>query len=250
MRNYIRADVKRILQRSSHLFSMLLLFALYVIVLYLPNRGMQVTSVTLIASACSMLDWLAVFFGLFEMLAVFSEDFKVKTMQVAIGLGVTRNKVVICKLLETIILMVLDCIVIVLLTLVTGSVLGASIAPAVMTDLVLALLVKFLLAQAVVVSITMIVMFMTQSTILSLFVYILIGIGTIYLLLSILPMFGLTWLENLNLGRLTLSYHVGAFYSRLALGTFDFISFLVIVLYLAIGVFATCKLFQKSELDF
>ena len=250
MRNYIRADVKRILQRSSHLFSMLLLFALYVIVLYLPNRGVQVTSVTLIASACSMLDWLAVFFGLFEMLAVFSEDFKVKTMQVAIGLGVTRNKVVICKLLETIILLFLDCIVILLLTLATGSALGASIAPVVMKDLVLALLVKFLLAQAVVVSITMIVMFMTQSTILSLFVYILIGMGTIYLLLSILPMFGLTWLENLNLGRLTLSYHVGAFYSRLALGTFDFISFLVIVLYLAIGVFATCKLFQKSELDF
>lgn len=250
MRNYIRADVKRILQRSSHLFSMLLLFALYVIVLYLPNRGMQVTSVTLIASACSMLDWLAVFFGLFEMLAVFSEDFKVKTMQVAIGLGVTRNKVVICKLLETIILLFLDCIVILLLTLATGSALGASIAPVVMKDLVLALLVKVILAQAVVVSLTMIVMFMIQSTILSLFVYILIGMGTIYLLLSILPMFGLTWLENLNLGRLTLSYHVGAFYSRLALGTFDFISFLVIVLYLAIGVFATCKLFQKSELDF
>lgn len=250
MRNYIRADVKRILQRSSHLFSMLLLFALYVIVLYLPNRSMQVTSVTLIASACSMLDWLAVFLGLFEMLAVFSEDFKVKTMQVAIGLGVTRNKVVICKLLETIILMVLDCIVIVLLTLVTGSVLGASIVPAVMMDLVLALLVKFLLAQAVVVSITMIVMFMTQSTILSLFVYILTGLGTIYLLLSFMPMFGLTWLENLNLGRLTLSYHVGAFYSRLVLGSFDFVSFLIVIVHLAAGIIATCKLFQKSELDF
>ena len=250
MRNYIRADVKRILQRSSHLFSMLLLFALYVIVLYLPNRGMQVTSVTLVASACGLLDWLAVFFGLFEMLAVFSEDFKVKTMQVAIGLGVTRNKVVICKLLETIILMVLDCIVIVLLTLVTGSVLGASIAPAVMMDLVLALLIKFLLAQAVVVSITMIVMFMTQSTILSLFVYILTGLGTIYLLLSFMPMFGLTWLENLNLGRLTLSYNVGAFYSRLALGSFDFVSFLIVIAHLAAGIIATCKLFQKSELDF
>ncbi|MBP3646003.1 MAG: hypothetical protein J6K55_06225 [Clostridia bacterium] len=250
MRNYIRADVKRILQRSSHLFSMLLLFALYVIVLYLPNRGMQVTSVTLIASACSMLDWLAVFFGLFEMLAVFSEDFKVKTMQVAIGLGVTRNKVVICKLLETIILMVLDCIVIVLLTLVTGSVLGASIAPAVMMDLVLALLVKFLLAQAVVVSITMIVMFMTQSTILSLFVYILTGLGTIYLLLSFMPMFGLTWLENLNLGRLTLSYNIGTFYSRLVLGSFDFLAFLIVIVHLAAGIIATCKLFQKSELDF
>ena len=57
MRNYIRADVKRILQRSSHLFSMLLLFAIYVLSLYLPNRGPQVTSVTLVAFAGTILEF-------------------------------------------------------------------------------------------------------------------------------------------------------------------------------------------------
>ena len=250
MRNYIRADVKRILQRSSHLFSMLLLFAIYVSALYFPNRGSQVTSVTLIASACNLLDWVVVFFGLFEMLAVFAEDFKVKTMQVAIGLGVTRNKIVLCKLLETLILLVLDCIVIILLTMGTGSLLGASIAPTALTDLVNTLLVKCLMAQAAVISITMIVMFVTQSTILSLFVYILTGVGIINMLLSIMPMFGFAWLEDLHLTRLTLSYHVGAFYTRLALGSFDFVAFFVIALYFVVGVVATCKLFQKRELDF
>ena len=60
----------------------------------------------------------------------------------------------------------------------------------------------------------------------------------------------LAWIEKLNLSRLTLSYHIGAFYSRLALGTFDFVSFLVIAIHFAVGIIATCKLFQKQELDF
>lgn len=250
MRNYIRADVKRILQRSSHLFSMLLLFALYTLILYLTNRGSQVTSVTLVASACNYLDWLLVFFGLFEMIAVFSEDFKVKTMQVAIGLGVSRNKVVVCKLLETIILLVLDCIVIVLLTLAIGTVLGVSIAPAILMDVVIALVVKGILAQAAVSSLTMIVMFVTQSTILSIFVYMLLGLGVVNLVLSLLPMFGVTMLESLNLNRLTLSYQVGAFYTRAILGSFDAAAFLVVAVYTVIGIFCTCKLFGKRELDF
>ena len=250
MRNYIRADVKRILQRSSHLFSMLLLFVIYVLSLYLPNRGPQVTSVTLVAFAGTILEIMLVFCGLFEMIAVFSEDFKVKTMQVAIGLGISRNKVVVCKLLETLILLVLDCIVLVLLTMGIGSALGAAIAPALLMDVICTLLVKGILAQAAVISLTMIVMFVTQSTVLSIFVYIILGMGVVNIVLSLLPMFGVTMLESLNLNRLTLSYHVGAFYTHAVLGTFDVVALLVIAIYTAVGITATCKLFAKRELDF
>ena len=249
MRNYIRADVKRILKRSSHLFSMLLLFAIYVIALFLTNRG-QVTPVTLVSSACGMLDWIVIFIGLFEMIAVFSEDFKVKTMQVAIGLGVSRNKIVLCKLIEAAILMVLDCIAVVLLTMGVGAALGANIPMDVLTTLNNTLLVKCILAQVASVSLTMIVLFVTQSTILSIFVYVLVSAGVVNMLLSVLPMLGVTWLENLNLNRLTLSYHIGSFYTKLVLGSFEVVSFLVIAAYTAAGIFGTCKLFSKRELDF
>lgn len=250
MRNYICADIKRILQRSSHLFSMLLVFIVYICAVYFPNRGEQTTAVSLVASACSTLDWLPIFVGLFEMIAVFSEDFKVKTMQVAIGLGVSRNKVVLCKLLEVAILLVLDCIIIALSTVVIGFALGTPISLVVLKDLILSLLVKCFLHQITCVSLTMIVLFMTQSSILSIFVFALVSVGIVNLLLSLLPMFGMTALESLNLHRLTLTYIIGAFNTRILLGSFDIISFLGIALYMAVGIFATCKLFGKRELDF
>ena len=250
MRNYIRADVKRILQRSSHLFSMLLLFIIYACAVYFPNRSMQTTFVTLVTSACSMLDWLVIFVGLFEMIAVFSEDFKVKTMQVAIGLGVSRTKVVLCKLLEVAVLLVLDCIALTLLTMGIGAVMGASISFVVLKDLILTLLIKCLLNQVACVSLTMIVLFVTQSSILSIFVYVLISVGIVNLLLSLMPMFGMTALESLNLHRLTLSYLVGSFNTDILLGTFDIVSFIGIGIYIVVGIFATCKLFGKRELDF
>ena len=250
MRNYIHADIKRILQRSSHLFTMLLAFGIFFCAVYLPNRGGQTTSVTLVTSACSTLDWLVVIIGLFEMIAVFSEDFKVKTMQVAIGLGVSRSKVVLCKLIEVAILLVLDCIALTLLTMGMGALLGFAIPFYVLQDLIVTLLVKCLIAQIASVSLTMIVLFLTQSTILSIFVFILISGGIVNMLLTALPMLGITALDNLNLARLTLSYLVGLFNSRLLLGTFDFPSALGIAIYIGVGVFATCKLFGKRELDF
>ena len=250
MLNYIRADVKRILQRSSHLFPMLLAFILFVCTLYFPNRNTQLTAVTLVTSACSALDWLVILVGLFEMIAVFTEDFKVKTMQVAIGLGISRNKVVLCKLLEVAVLLVLDGIVIALLTMGLGAVLGVPVGFVVLKDLIFTLLIKCLLAQVVSVSLTMIVLFVTQSTILSIFVYVFIAAGTVNMILSVMPLFGMSALEGLNLHRLTLSYLVGSFHTRILLATFELTSFIGILLYLGAGIWATCKLFGKRELDF
>lgn len=250
MLNYIRADVKRILQRSSHLFSMLLAFIAYAVALYFNNNDPQVTSANLISSACGILEWLPVFVGLFELIAVFSEDFKVKTMQVAIGRGISRNKVVLCKLSEVIFMLVLDSIVFLLLTFGVGAMKGLSIAPALLGDLVCALFVKCLLAQLTASSLTMIVLFVTHSSILSIFVYVFVAVDVVNLLLTLMPMFGFTWIESLNLNRLTLTYHLSLFYSHLVLGTFETISLLVIAAFTGVGVFATCKLFSKRELDF
>ena len=120
----------------------------------------------------------------------------------------------------------------------------------VLKELIITLLVKCLLAQAVVVSLTMIVLFVTQSNVLSIFVYVIIALGIVHTLLSLMPMFGINVLESLNLHRLTLTYFVGAFHTQILLGTFDIPSFIGIAIYLGAGIFATCKLFGKRELDF
>ena len=250
MLNYIRADIKRILSNKSHAFSMLLLFGIFLAALFLPNSTSQITSVSLVASACGFLDWLFVFIGLFEMIAVFSEDFKVKTMQVAIGLGVTRTQVIFCKLLEVMCLVVLDCIVIMLIVLGMALSLGTGMPAVVFKDLMITLLVKGLLNVAITTSLTMVVLFFTQSTVLSIFVYVLIGIDVFGLLMALGIMFGFDWIETFRLNRITINYLVGLIYSRLVLGQFSLQAFLGVCAYIAVGLFGTCKLFSKKELDF
>lgn len=250
MLNYFRADVRRILGNKSHAFSMILLFGIFFATLYIPGRTAQVTSVSLVASSNSILDWLFPFIGLFEMIAVFSEDFKVKTMQVAIGLGVTRTQVIFCKLLEVLYLVVLDCIMLILIVLGTTAIFSTGMPVVVFNELLITLLVKGILCLAINTSLTMIVMFITQSTVLSIFVYVIIGLDVIGLLLSLGSMFGFEWVETLSLNRLTISYFSGLLHSRLVLGQFPVGAFLGICVYIGAGLVATCKLFSKKELDF
>ena len=89
-----------------------------------------------------------------------------------------------------------------------------------------------------------------QSTVLSIFVYVLIGIDIVSMLLMLGTMFGFDWIETLRLNNLTVSYLVGLLHSRLVLGQFSLLAFLGVCAYIAIGVFGTCKLFGRQELDF
>ena len=250
MLNYFRADIRRILANKSHAFSMILLFAAFFAMLYIPGSTAQVTSVSLVASACSILDLMFTFFGLFELLVVFSEDFKVKTMQVAIGLGITRTQVVLCKLLEVMFLVVIDCIMLVLIVLGIAVSFGTGMPMVVLKDLILVLLVKGVISLAVNTSLTMIVLFVTQSTVLSIFVYVMIGLDIVSMLLMLGSMYGFDWIETFKLNRLTISYLVGVLHSRLALGQFSLQAFLGICAYIAVGLFGTCRLFGEQELDF
>ena len=250
MRNYFRADIRRIFSNKSHAFSMILLFAVFFAALSIPNRTQQVTSVSLVASACGLLDWLFTIIGLFEMIAVFSEDFKVKTMQVAIGMGITRMQVIFCKLLEVMFLVVLDCIVLTLMVLGIATFFGIVIPAIMLKDLLLTLLVKGVFRLAINTSLTMVVFFVTQSTVLSIFIYVMIGYDIIGILLQLRAMFGFNWIETLKLNRMTINYCTGLLHSRLVLGQFSLTAFLGLCACFCAGLFGTCKLFSKQELDF
>ena len=250
MLNYFRADIRRIWGNKSHAFSMILLFVVFFAALSIPNRTQQVTSVSLVASACGLLDWLFAFIGLFEMIAVFSEDFKVKTMQVAIGMGITRMQVIFCKLLEVMFLVVLDCIVLTLIVVGIGVSFGFAIPAIVLKDMILTLLVKGVIRLAVNTSLTMIVLFVTQSTVLSIFVYVIVAYDIIGILLQLGTMFGFNWIETFKLNCLTINYCTGLLHSRLVLGQFSVQAFLALCAYFGIGLFGTCKLCSKQELDF
>ena len=229
---------------------MLLLFFVCFALLFIPGRNTQVTSVSLVASASNIADWLLTLFGLFEMIAVFSEDFKVKTMQVAIGLGISRTQVIFCKLLEVMFLVVLDCIAVALIVLGNAVIFGTGMPMVVFKDLIFALLVKGVMCLAINTSLTMVVMFVTQSTVLAIFVYVIVGYDVIGMLLTLGNMFGFDWIETFKINRLTISYFTGLLHSRLVLGQFSALGFAGLCAYFGAGLLATCKLFSKQELDF
>ena len=250
MLNYFRADVRRILADKSHVFSMMLPFVAFFALLYFPGRTQQVTSVSLVASATNIVDWLCMVIGLFEMIAVFSEDFKVKTMQVAIGLGISRTQVIFCKLLEVMFLIVLDCIMLILLLMVNTVIFSTGMPLVVFKDLFCVLLVKGIMCLAINTSITMAVLFVTQSTILAIFVNVCVGCDALGMLLTLGTMFGFDWIETLKLNRLSISHFMGLMHSRLVLGQFSVAGFVGMCAYFGAGLLATCKLFSKQELDF
>ena len=144
----------------------------------------------------------------------------------------------------------LDCIVLTLIVLGTAGFLGAGMRLIVFKDLLISLLVKGLLSLAITTSLTMVVLFFTQSTILSIFVYVIVGLDVIGMLMSLASVYGFGWIETFKLNRMTINHLTGLLYSRLVLGQFSLQAFLGACAYIAVGLIGTCKLFGKRELDF
>ena len=87
---------------------------------------------------------MAMFLGLFDILAVFSEDFKAKTMQVAIGRGVSRTQVVLTKLLDVAMVLLTDLVLFFVLTVGLSWGLGAPLTGSRLTQHVIDFLVQWL----------------------------------------------------------------------------------------------------------
>jgi ABC-type transport system involved in multi-copper enzyme maturation permease subunit len=104
MGRYIRADLKRIHAKKSHVVCLLFIYLIIAaIVSYNCMQGGQGY-----ASAANMIaGTLAIYLGTLVFFAVFSADTHTKTMQIAIGSGLSRTQVVLAKVMEGLILTVL-----------------------------------------------------------------------------------------------------------------------------------------------
>lgn len=71
-----------------------------------PIETIDWNTVTYLIMARAFAGMLPMFFGLLVFIAVFSMDFKAKTMQVAIGTGLSRAEVVLAKTVEVFVITV------------------------------------------------------------------------------------------------------------------------------------------------
>lgn len=246
MSNYICADLKRILFRLPRVIMTLLIYAIMLCVAaFTYYTGWS--SINFVNNIQMYILMLPIMLGLVELIAVYSDDFRAKTMQVAIGLGISRAKVVCCKLIEVILLAAIDIAVLAVLILGTAVFLEAGLSVAQNRELLLALLMAGVIIVGYI-SLTMIVMFYNQGTGLGRIVYLALACGGVSSLIQLTAL--IDFLAPLRLDSLILTHFLDVGRARLLIGIFDVKCFIGILLYIVASTGVTIFLFRKRELEF
>ncbi len=126
MNQYIKADFLRIAHKKTHILSVIILALILPVILtfcmvhFLKFSGEE--SLVLIVSFSQ------IFIGVSIFSAVFADDFRSKTMQVAIGRGLSREQVILAKELELLLLTLLYTVIMVIGVAVTAGILGSPIS--------------------------------------------------------------------------------------------------------------------------
>lgn len=259
MRNYMMADLIRIFKRVPRTVLMLICFVL--ICVSIPGSvsaanmlsdaalGADAAADLVISSIGSTVAFSSGILGLFELIFVFSDDMKAKTTQIAIGVGVSRSKVVLSKFCELLVLLAVDALILVLLILTVGSIAGASFGGASILKLVATIAGEVLLKNAAYASLVFILLFTIRSVTLGVIAFLALSFqvvsgGLFFLTNSIKA------LESLNLGSYTLSGMLGKVNEILCGAAFDPLPVIGCLAYVGLSLFLTIFLFKKKELEF
>lgn len=246
MRNYMKADLSRIFKRVPRIITMLFLLAIDVVVFWNGKKSTN-TGVDIANVLTTILKWLPAVIGFIEIGYVFGDDFKGKTAQIAIGIGVSRRAVVICKWLEMIILGAIDTLVIIVVAVLTTSLTGVPI-PSEMAGEVTICGVMAVLSVAGYTAMVLPVFFMAQGVALGNLVYLLLSTQLFMKLVGYIG--SIQKIAWMHLSNYTLSNCLNVLRSRLILGSLHYESLLGIAVYIVLYLIVTVRLYRKLELEF
>lgn len=184
MRNCIGADIRRVLRKPSFLGAFgvfAALFALLVFICFNP----AFTAEQYTAKVTSFLSFFPLIVGLFVFLSVYADDFKCKSMQVAIGYGVPRGKIVLGKLLESALLLLELSAVMVVLILAAPVLLGLAPTARNLELLALATAAEMLRTLGYI-ALAAVPAFVSQNAVNGIIVYVLLASKTVYIVVSLL----------------------------------------------------------------
>ena len=246
MKQYIVADLKRIVGRVPYWICMLLLIG-YMMALFLIQSLSNWNAVIYLVTASAFAGMLPIFLGLLVFIAVFSVDFKTKTMQVAIGTGLSRAEVVLSKAVEVFVITIAGIVLIGVVVLLAGVVTGAGMNATHAMEIINSLWMK----GVAIISynyIAMILIFFTQKPGVGTMCYIALATPVVEILVSVIN--DIKLIKELDIRRFYLASLIDTAHTRLILGTFDIASFIGIAAYIMAGVAVTILLFRKRELEF
>lgn len=245
MNRYILADIKRIYKKVSHWvwFGIMLLYVISCTV------GANIVSAADIVDDLKMsFTYAAVPFGVLALFYVYGDDFKAKTSQIAIGIGISRRKVVIAKWLESVLLMALDSVAMIVVTIIINLIFGSFHPSFVGWMQVLGVVLVALIQTGAYMSIIMIITYAARGTAVSLLIYVLVSCGWINKGINYLGFFN--WARALHIPQMTMTNLATICRSRMILGNFAPLQWIGLIIYIAIGIFVSVVIFERQELEF
>jgi len=245
MRNYIKADLYRIIHKKIRWI------ILVAISIASSCAGLKACDnlFSAIEGTMGNIALMAIVMGVAELMIVYGDDFKAKTMQIAIGTGLPRQKVVHAKWLEYMVVAAIDVIVYSLIALLV-SVIYVGTQGGFDVKVFLITVIMSWLEMTAYVGCVMFIMFVTQGTGMAVLVYLFLILGPLineFIIQKIV--------EMLNINR----FHIESYFlyemidtvkARLILGEFSWANAFGILIYMMISFALASILFKKKELEF
>ena len=249
MTNYIGADLRRIFRKQSFLWAFGAFagcFALLVFIYFNPS----LTAETYVSKMTSFMSFFPLVVGLQTFLSVYADDFRCRSMQVAIGYGMPRGRIILAKLLESAVLLLATAAIMAALLVAAPLLLGLAPASQQVASLVLTAAAEFLRAFGYV-AISAVAVFLTQNATGGTILYVLFSSKSVYIILTML--LGQDFLVG-TVGDLTEYLYTALLYNCktvLMQGGQPYISLIVALLvYVALPTVISVVGFRKKELEF
>ena len=252
MANYILADYKRVISRIPRIVFLVIyeaVFAFIVLSKWSKAAG-NYNSVALLGDSDLFFSlWFTLIVCLVDFVHSFSYDFSAKTIQVALGIGISRPQMILSKLIQTTLVILTDMLVTFGVFGILCAVTGCSLAG----HQILYVLYNGLGAVvlgSLSVCLVMPLVFRTQNMVMSM-------VGCFTLLVDIPNMIlrwatrlGPVFLARLEMDRYTHGNCVSVIVTNATTGNFQLWPYIGVIAWYAIGIYLTWLFFRKMELDF
>ncbi|MCT0449084.1 hypothetical protein [Lactococcus lactis] len=249
MFNYILADTLRIFRKKSFLIVFLGYMILFLIMIFIYFNT-SFSAENYIEKTKNFLGYFPFITGLAVFLSVYYDDFKSKAMQTAIGRGLPRYKVVLCKFLESLLLLFFSVICMFVLNFSLPIILGIPLNHTQIVKLLLITSTEFLRSIGYV-AISAIPIFYMQNALIGTIFYVLLSSKTIFIFLTLI--LGQEIFVH-TLGNLTSYLFTSELYRMtdefVKNRAIDFSLIWVILLYILLPMLLSTLSFSKKELEF
>ena len=249
MTNYIGADLRRIFRKQSFLWAFGAFAGCFVLLVFIYFNP-SFTAEMYVSKMTSFMSFFPLVVGLPTFLSVYADDFKCRSMQIAIGYGMPRGRIVFAKLLESAVLLLATAAVMAVLLAAAPLLLGLAPASQQMASLMLTAAAEFLRALGYV-AISAVAVFLTQNATGGTILYVLLSSKSVYIILTML--LGQDFLLG-TVGDLTEYLYTALLYTcktGLMQDGQPFICFIAaLLIYVALPTAISVVGFRKKELEF